>query len=129
MYLGQLVEPGPRERIFGVPAHPYTQALLSAAPVADPVTQRARRPVLLGDDLPSAIDPPPAAGSTPAARPRSARRRLPVPYPLPVAVERCRTEVPVVREIGPGGHRVACHLVDEDGTGPDVRHDNEGAVR
>ncbi|WP_246486402.1 ATP-binding cassette domain-containing protein [Kribbella qitaiheensis] len=44
MYLGQLVEQGPRERIFGVPAHPYTQALLSAAPVPDPAAQRGRRP-------------------------------------------------------------------------------------
>ena len=58
MYLGQLVETGSREQIFARPAHPYTQALLAAAPVADPVRQRARVPVLLGDDLPSALDPP-----------------------------------------------------------------------
>lgn len=114
MYLGQLVEQGPRERIFGVPAHPYTQALLSAAPVADPVAQRARRPVLLGDDLPSAIDPPPGC--------RFHTR-------CPVAVDRCRTEVPAVREVGPGGHRVACHLVADDGTGPDLRNQAEGATR
>ena len=106
MYLGQLVEQGPRERIFGVPAHPYTQALLSAAPVPDPSTQRARRPVLLGDDLPSAIDPPPGC--------RFHTR-------CPVAVERCKSVVPESRVIGEGGHRVACHLVNDDGTGPDVR--------
>jgi oligopeptide/dipeptide ABC transporter ATP-binding protein len=106
MYLGQLVEQGPRERIFGVPAHPYTQALLSAAPVPDPAAQRNRRPVLLGDDLPSAIDPP--SGCRFHTR-------------CPVAVDRCRTAVPESRVIGEGGHRVACHLVNDDGTGPDVR--------
>ncbi|GAA1649831.1 dipeptide ABC transporter ATP-binding protein [Kribbella alba] len=106
MYLGQLVEQGPRERIFGVPAHPYTQALLSAAPVPDPVAQRSRQPVLLGDDLPSAIDPP--SGCRFHTR-------------CPVAVDKCRTVVPESRLIGEGGHRVACHLVNDDGTGPDVR--------
>lgn len=106
MYLGQLVEQGPRERIFGVPAHPYTQALLSAAPVPNPVAQRARQPVLLGDDLPSPIDPPPGC--------RFHTR-------CPVAVEKCRTVVPESRVIGEGGHQVACHLVNDDGTGPDVR--------
>ncbi|HWD79124.1 MAG TPA: oligopeptide/dipeptide ABC transporter ATP-binding protein [Kribbella sp.] len=106
MYLGRLVEHGPRERIFARPAHPYTQALLSAAPVPDPVEQRARRPVLLGDDLPSAIDPP--AGCRFHTR-------------CPVAVATCRTVVPESRVIGEGGHRVACHLVNDDGTGPDVR--------
>lgn len=106
MYLGQLVEQGPRARIFGAPAHPYTQALLSAAPVPDPVEQRARKPVLLGDDLPSAIDPPPGC--------RFHTR-------CPVAIDTCRTVVPEQRVIGEGGHQVACHLVNDDGTGPDVR--------
>ncbi|RZU10581.1 peptide/nickel transport system ATP-binding protein [Kribbella rubisoli] len=106
MYLGQLVEQGPRARIFGNPSHPYTQALLSAAPVPDPAEQRARRPVLLGDDLPSAIDPPPGC--------RFHTR-------CPVAVDKCRTVVPVTRTIGEAGHQVACHLVNDDGTGPDVR--------
>jgi peptide/nickel transport system ATP-binding protein/oligopeptide transport system ATP-binding protein len=105
--LGQLVEQGPRERIFGAPSHPYTQALLSAAPVPDPQVQWSSRPVLLGDDLPSAIDPPPGC--------RFHTR-------CPVAVDRCRTEVPELRQIGTG--RVACHLVADDGTGPDVRKEN-----
>jgi len=113
MYLGQLVEQGPRERIFGVPAHPYTQALLSAAPVPDPAAQRGRRPVLLGDDLPSAIDPP--SGCRFHTR-------------CPVAVDRCRTVVPESRVIGEGGHRVACHLVDDDGHGPDVRDLTRGVA-
>ena len=106
MYLGQLVEQGPRAQIFGAPAHPYTQALLSAAPVPDPTEQRARKPVLLGDDLPSAIDPPPGC--------RFHTR-------CPVAIDTCRTVIPEQRVIGEGGHQVACHLVQDDGTGPDVR--------
>jgi len=106
MYLGQLVEQGPRAQIFGAPAHPYTQALLSAAPVPNPTEQRARKPVLLGDDLPSAIDPPPGC--------RFHTR-------CPVAIDTCRTVIPEQRVIGEGGHQVACHLVQDDGTGPDVR--------
>ncbi|SDY29908.1 peptide/nickel transport system ATP-binding protein [Modestobacter sp. DSM 44400] len=104
MYLGQLVEQGPRERIFGDPKMPYTQALLSAAPLANPREQRARQRVLLRGDIPSPIDPPPGC--------RFNTR-------CPVAVERCVTEVPALRLIA--GRQVACHLVHDDGTGPDVR--------
>jgi peptide/nickel transport system ATP-binding protein len=104
MYLGQLVEQGPRELIFGSPKMPYTQALLSAAPLADPRAQRTRQRVVLGGDIPSPIDPPPGC--------RFHTR-------CPVAVERCRLEVPVLRRIA--GRDVACHLVADDGTGPDVR--------
>ncbi|MFF5054632.1 ABC transporter ATP-binding protein [Micromonospora sp. NPDC000663] len=104
MYLGQLVEKGSRERIFARPAHPYTQALLAAAPVADPVRQRQRQPVLLGDDLPSALDPP--SGCRFRTR-------------CPLAFDRCATEVPPQVPIGDG--MAACHLVQPDGTGPDVR--------
>ncbi|MBM0231859.1 ATP-binding cassette domain-containing protein [Micromonospora sp. STR1_7] len=104
MYLGQLVEKGSRERIFARPAHPYTQALLAAAPVADPVRQRQRQPVLLGDDLPSALDPP--SGCRFRTR-------------CPLAFDRCATEVP--RQVPIGDGMAACHLVQPDGTGPDVR--------
>ncbi|MGG5259959.1 ABC transporter ATP-binding protein [Phycicoccus avicenniae] len=104
MYLGQVVETGTREEVFAHPRHPYTQALLAAAPVADPVRQRERVRVLLGDDLPSAIDPP--SGCRFHTR-------------CPVAVERCATVVPALRRVG--GGTVACHLVEDDGTGPDVR--------
>ena len=104
MYLGQLVETGSRERVFAHPAHPYTQALLAAAPVADPPRQRARTPVLLGDDLPSALDPP--SGCRFHTR-------------CPLAFDRCTAEVPrrVVIEDGDA----ACHLVQPDGSGPDIR--------
>lgn len=104
MYLGQLVEKGSRARVFAHPAHPYTQALLAAAPVADPKQQRARTPVLLGDDLPSALDPP--SGCRFHTR-------------CPLAFDRCTTEVPLLRGIGDGS--AACHLVHTDGSGPDIR--------
>jgi len=104
MYLGQLVEQGTRESIFARPSHPYTQALLSAAPVPDPVQQRSRRAVLLGDDIPSAMDPP--SGCRFHTR-------------CPVAVQRCVDEVPLLRRVG--ANTVACHLVQDDGSGPDVR--------
>ncbi len=104
MYLGQLVEQGTRERVFGAPAQPYTQALLSAAPVPDPVQQRSRQAVLLGDDIPSAMDPP--SGCRFHTR-------------CPLAVQQCVDEVPILRRI-PGG-TAACHFVKEDGSGPDVR--------
>ncbi len=109
MYLGQLVEQGSRERVFAAPRHPYTQALLSAAPVADPVLQRARRPVLLGDDIPSAMDPP--SGCRFHTR-------------CPVAVGRCVDEVPALRQVAHSG-TVACHLVAADGAGPDVRQTDQ----
>ncbi len=111
MYLGRIVEAGTREQVLDTPRHPYTQALLSAAPVADPVLQRQRRRVLLTGDVPSPVDPPPGC--------RFASR-------CPVAVERCRTEDPALRPVGPvatdgARQRVACHLVADDGSGPDVR--------
>ncbi|MBM7786851.1 ABC transporter ATP-binding protein [Tenggerimyces flavus] len=104
MYLGQLVEHGPRDQIFTAPKHPYTQALLSAAPVPDPERQRGRTRVVLGGDIPSAVAPPPGC--------RFHTR-------CPVAIALCKTDVPPLREVA--GRRVACHLVGEDGSGPDVR--------
>jgi oligopeptide/dipeptide ABC transporter ATP-binding protein len=107
MYLGQIVEVGPREQIFAEPQHPYTQALLSAAPVADPVRQRARRRVVLSGEVPSPIDPPPGC--------RFHTR-------CPVAVDTCRTVAPPLLEVRSKDHPVACHLVTPNGV-PDATGD------
>ena len=93
MYLGRIVETAPAARIYSTPQHPYTQALLSAVPTVDGKSRRKR--IVLGGDVPSPVDPPPGC----AFHPR-----------CPIAVERCRVEVPKL--IDRGGHKTACHLVD-----------------
>ena len=92
MYLGQLVEVADKERLFANPQHPYTEALLSAVPMAKPGARRDR--IILKGDVPSPINPPPGC-----------RFHTRCPY----AEARCREEIPAVREIEPG-HVVACHL-------------------
>jgi oligopeptide/dipeptide ABC transporter ATP-binding protein len=96
MYLGRIVEQGTVADVYERPQHPYTIALLSAAPVIEPGTGRQR--IVLRGDVPSAIDPP--AGC--AFHPRCRR-----------AVERCATERPALREVRPG-HLSACHLAPLD---------------
>jgi oligopeptide/dipeptide ABC transporter ATP-binding protein len=92
MYLGRIVEMGSRERIFSAPTHPYTEALMAAAPVADPRLKRER--LLIEGDVPSPINPP--AGCHFHTR-------------CPLARERCRREAPTLRPVAEG-HVVACHL-------------------
>jgi dipeptide transport system ATP-binding protein len=96
MYLGRAVEQGPRGEIFGHPRHPYTRALLSATPVADP--SRPKERVRLEGELPSPIDPPSGC----AFHPR-----------CPLAFDRCRVERPELER--KGGVDVACFAVDADG--------------
>ncbi|GED53588.1 dipeptide ABC transporter ATP-binding protein [Brevibacillus borstelensis] len=93
MYLGSIVEMASRDELFKNPLHPYTKALLSAVPIPDPTITRER--IFLKGDIPSPANPP--QGCKFHTR-------------CPVAADRCRTEVPVYREVGPE-HHVACHLV------------------
>ncbi len=92
MYLGQIVEIGPKARIFGTPAHPYTRALLSAVPSVQPGLPRNR--IILKGDVPSPIDPPPGC--------RFHTR-------CPVAFDRCSIEAPPLHQRA-AGHWAACHL-------------------
>jgi len=105
MYLGKIVETASRTALFHDPQHPYTQSLLSAAPVPDPASQRSRERIVLGGDMPSPLDPPPGC----AFHTR-----------CPVAVDRCRSETPPLVGVTSPDHPVACHLVDARTGRPDV---------
>ncbi len=81
MYLGHVVEMGTTDQVFSPPYHPYTEALLSAVPIADPHVTRKR--IVLDGEIPSAVNPPPAARSRPAA---AGNPRCPAGF----ATARCR---------------------------------------
>ncbi|CEJ10254.1 Oligopeptide transport ATP-binding protein OppF [bacterium YEK0313] len=94
MYLGRVVESGPAAEIFANPAHPYTRALIEAAPVANPRLARTRSRMILGGELPSPLKPP--AGCAFHAR-------------CPLAQAVCRERAPRL-DPGASGRAVACHF-------------------
>ncbi len=102
MYLGKIVEMGEAGAIVREPRHPYTQALISAVPQIDPGSNRKR--IVLSGEVPSPLDPPPGCPFHPRC---------------PIAEERCRVEVPALREILPG-HWAACHFAERTGVGAAV---------
>ncbi len=93
MYLGKLVEVGASEEVFRRPVHPYTQALISAIPIADPELGRKSKGVFIEGELPSAMNVPMGC--------RFCTR-------CPRATEKCKTEAPNLSEVS-SGHMVACH--------------------
>jgi oligopeptide/dipeptide ABC transporter ATP-binding protein len=92
MYLGRIVEYTDKHTLFARALHPYTEQLLLAVPVPDPRVKRPKR--VLQGDVPSPINPP-----------RGCHFHTRCPY----AVERCRVETPILREVRPG-QQVSCHL-------------------
>jgi oligopeptide/dipeptide ABC transporter ATP-binding protein len=101
MYLGKIAELGTVEELYRNPRHPYTVALLSAIPLADP--RKRRRRLVLKGDVPSPAAPP--SGCRFHTR-CWLRERLGNP-------ERCATEDPALRPIGAEGHAAACHFAEE----------------
>jgi len=95
MYLGRIVEMTDKASLFEMPLHPYTEALLSAAPIAKSGAKQRRRIILAGD-VPSPINPPSGCHFHTRCR---------------YATAQCRAESPQLREVTPG-HLAACHLHD-----------------
>ena len=112
MYLGRIVELAANAELYEHPMHPYTQALLSAVPIPDPVVEARRRPVVLAGDVPSPASPPP--GCHFHTRCPAAQEGL------------CDVDDPVLREIKPG-HYAACHLVTESSY-PNIRSAEDRAA-
>lgn len=96
MYMGKIVEQADRESLFNDPRHPYTRALLSAVPSADPSRRNRQNRITVSGDPPNPIDLPPGC--------RFASR-------CPQVADQCRTNQPDLKAVAPT-HRVACHLVE-----------------
>ena len=93
MYLGHLVEVASSDELVFHSAHPYTQSLISAVPIADPRTAKSARRIILEGDVPSPVNPPSGC---------------PFRTRCPRATEACAQAMPELAEIGPG-HQAACH--------------------
>ena len=104
MYLGRIVEIAKTDDLFNAPAHPYTQALISAIPIPDPQKERARQRVIITGDVPSPVDPPSGCRF---------RTRCPKFANLlsKDQQQRCINDLPALTDRGQG-HPVACHYAE-----------------
>jgi peptide/nickel transport system ATP-binding protein len=92
MYLGKVMEIADRDALYADPLHPYTQALLEAVPIPDPVSEAQRAHRVIGGEVPSPLNPP--AGCVFHTR-------------CPRATDECKMEIPKLKEVRPG-HYAAC---------------------
>jgi peptide/nickel transport system ATP-binding protein len=116
MYLGRIVEIADRDELYGNPQHPYTQALLSVVPIADPRLEKKRRRSAISGEIPSPANPPSGCPFHPRC---------------PLAFDRCKVEEPQLLELG-GGHAAACFLAKPRGernVTTDVRPSVPNSVR
>ncbi len=97
MYLGKVMEMADRDEIYLNPLHPYTQALMSAVPVADPEVAQKRKRIILEGDIPSPANPPDGCNFSTRC---------------PIVKEICKRDEPEIRELRPG-HYVACHFAEQ----------------
>jgi oligopeptide/dipeptide ABC transporter ATP-binding protein len=95
MYLGRIVELTTSQELYSHPLHPYTQALLSAIPIPNPRLEKTRQRIILKGEVPSPANPPPGCHFHPRCQ---------------MAVEDCKTQIPVLRDLG-GGHYVSCNRI------------------
>ena len=98
LYLGRVMESAAARDLVRTPCHPYTRALVAAAPIPDPAVERGRRPAVLGGDLPSPLDPP--SGCVFRTR-------------CPIVSEPCADDPPALRDLG-HGHLAACPFTDPE---------------
>jgi oligopeptide/dipeptide ABC transporter ATP-binding protein len=110
LYLGRVAESGPTGELLATPAHPYTRALRSAVPEVRASARQTR--IVLHGEPPDAALPPPGCVFHPRC---------------PLAVGRCRTEVPQMRQVGPG-RAVACHRAEEVLAGSAVMEHQPGTA-
>lgn len=97
MYLSNIVEYAPTEELYSHVLHPYTESLLSAVPVVDPINNHSRKRIVLQGEVPSPVNPPSGC----PFRTRCSR-----------CMAKCSEEKPILKDVG-NGHKVACHLYDK----------------